>query len=92
MAVLVVAAAQEDAGGLVLRIQSARAMIWSPWSLATLAREGETLPGPLMEGLQHQVGPLEVVTGVAEVLADQSEMDATAGAVIHEASGLEYSG
>ena len=50
--------------------------------------EGEALPGPLVEFCQHQVGPVELVAGGAEVLADRPEMDAAADAVFHEPGGL----
>jgi len=50
--------------------------------------EGEALPGPLVEFCQHQVGSVELVAGVAEVLADGPEAGAPAGAVCGEPGGL----
>lgn len=41
-----------------------------------------------MEVCRHQVGPVELVAGVAEVLADGPEMDAAACAVFREPGGL----
>jgi hypothetical protein len=45
-----------------------------------LLRLGEAVPGPLVEFGQHQVGPVDLVAGGAEVLGDRAEGDAPAGA------------
>jgi hypothetical protein len=41
-----------------------------------------------MEVGEHQVGPVELVASVAEVLADRPEASAPAGAVCREPGGL----
>ena len=48
----------------------------------------EAVPGPFVELGQHKVGPVDLVAGGAEVLADRAEGGAPAGAVVHEPVGL----
>ena len=47
-----------------------------------LRRLGAALPGSLVEVGEHQVSPVELVAGGAEVLADGPEAGAAAGAVV----------
>ena len=46
------------------------------------------MPGPFVAFGQHQVGPVDLVAGGGEVLADRAEGGAPAGAVVHEPGGL----
>jgi hypothetical protein len=46
------------------------------------------LPGPFVEVGEHQVGPVDLVAGGAEVLADRAQGGAPAGAVFDEPDGL----
>jgi hypothetical protein len=88
MAVLAVVI-QDEADGLAFGVPVGRGDdLGSVGLWPGLFGEGEALPGPLVEFCQHQVGPVELVAGGAEVLADRPEMDAAAGAVIHEPGGL----
>ena len=89
MAVLAVVASRTRLTVWLSGSRSARAMIWGPSvSGQACSGSGEALPGPLVEFCQHQVGPVELVAGGAEVLADRAEMDAAADAVVHETGGL----
>ena len=63
--------------------RSARAMIRGPSvSGQACSGLGEAVPGPLVELGQHQVGPVDLVAGGAEVLADRAEVGAAADAVV----------
>ena len=80
---------QDEADGLALGIPAGQGD--DPGSVGFwpgLFGLGEALPGPLVEFGQHQVGPVELVAGGAEVLADRAEGGAPAGAVLHEPEGL----
>jgi hypothetical protein len=48
---------------------------------AGLVSEAGALPGPLVEPGQHDVGSVDLVGGVAEILADRPEIGAPADAV-----------
>jgi predicted transposase YbfD/YdcC len=80
---------QDEADRLALEVAVGQGDYLGPVGLRPgLFGEGEALPGPLVEFCQHQVGPVELVAGGAEVLADRPEMDAAADAVVHEPGGL----
>ena len=54
----------------LLGSRSARAMIWGPSVSGQACALGAALPGSLVEVGEHQVSPVELVAGGAEVLAD----------------------
>ena len=51
-------------------------------------REDAALPNPLVELGKHHIGPVDLIAGAAEILADRTKVGAPIEAVFQELSGL----
>jgi hypothetical protein len=90
MTVLAVAGVQDEADRLALGVAASQGDDAGSVGLrpGLLRRHEAALPGPFVEVGEHQVGPVDLVAGGAEVLPDRAEGGAPAGAVFDEPDGL----